>query len=197
MADLHGPEGDGFVRPFAALVLAEVARTDRIDPYMTPAERSALVAAATTYLRGVTDYRGFDEREGWRHGVAHGADFLMQLAYNPLVSHDDRRRILEAVETQLAPRAHTYTAGESDRLARPVVAVAERGALTAEEWTAWFARVSAPPPSGTWEDDVGVARKTNVAAFLAYIQRVAKSDAGASLAPLLLPGVEAALGGLP
>lgn len=34
---------NGFSAPFAALVLSEVARTDRVDPYLTEAERSRLV----------------------------------------------------------------------------------------------------------------------------------------------------------
>jgi len=200
LAQLRGPAGDGLVRPFAALVLAEVARTDRIDPYLSPTERADLVTAATEYVRGVTDYRGFDEREGWRHGVAHGADFLMQLAYNPMVTHDDLRRILEAVASQVAPPEHTYTAGESDRLARPVIAVASRAALTEGEWTAWFARVGAPAPLARWEDAhlsaLGLAKRHNTSAFLSFIHRAAKSESGAPLASLL-PGVEAALGALP
>src|SRR5690606_41291564 len=31
---IDGGEGEGFARPFAALVLSEVARTDRISPWM-------------------------------------------------------------------------------------------------------------------------------------------------------------------
>ena len=30
----------------------------------------------------VRDYRGFDAKQGWRHGVAHGADLLLQLSRN-------------------------------------------------------------------------------------------------------------------
>ena len=50
----------GFAQPFAALALAEVARADRVQPYLTDAERSELVRAATAYLASVRDYRGFD-----------------------------------------------------------------------------------------------------------------------------------------
>src|SRR5690606_29286621 len=68
---LAAPEGAGFERPFAALTLSEVARADRIDAYLTPARRAQLLDAAIAYFSSVRDYRGFDEREGWRHGVAH------------------------------------------------------------------------------------------------------------------------------
>ena len=71
-ARLTAREGPGFERPFAALILSEVARTDRLHPWMTPARRASLLDAAITYLTGVRDYRGFDDREGWRHGVPTG-----------------------------------------------------------------------------------------------------------------------------
>ena len=97
----------GFEVPFSALVLSEVARTDRIKPWMTPEERGAMVEAASRYLSSVTDYRGFDDKEGWRHGVAHGSDWLMQLAMNPALDRGQLDRILAAVATQVVPtQAH-------------------------------------------------------------------------------------------
>ncbi len=54
-------DANGFQQPFAALVLSELARTDRIDPWMTPAMRDDLVRVAATYLAAVRDYRGFSE----------------------------------------------------------------------------------------------------------------------------------------
>src|SRR5690606_36714053 len=47
---LDGPEGDGFARPFAALMLSEVARTDRVVPWMDPAERDAMLDRASAYV---------------------------------------------------------------------------------------------------------------------------------------------------
>jgi hypothetical protein len=70
----------GVLQPFAALVLAEVARFDRVEPFMTDQQLQQLVDAGTGYLRSVKDYRGFDERIGWRHGVAHCSDLMLQLA---------------------------------------------------------------------------------------------------------------------
>ncbi len=48
-ARLTAPEGDGFERPFAALVLSEVARADRIEAYMTPAQRAHLLDASRVF----------------------------------------------------------------------------------------------------------------------------------------------------
>ena len=111
-AALDGGDNAGFRKPFAALVLAEVARTDRIKPWMPALERAAMVEAAAAYVGSVRDYRGFDEKEGWRHGVAHGADWLMQLALNPALDRAQLDRILAAVAVQVVPEsAHAYVFG--------------------------------------------------------------------------------------
>ena len=181
-AVLDGPDGPGFARPFAALVLSEVARTDRIDPWMSPDERAAMVARAAGYVEGVRDYRGYDDREGWRHGVAHGADWLMQLALNRAVGDADARRILAAVAAQAVPDTpHAYVFGEPARLVRPVLAGAARGVAADGGWPAWFAslvgRLGPPPASG--RDRAWLARRHDLVAFLddAYLQTGASADA--------------------
>ncbi len=144
--------GDGFAQPFAALTLAEVARVDRLSPFLDVAERQELVAAATAYLRGVRDYRGFNDAEGWRHGVAHGADFLMQLVLNPELDDEDVRAIVDAALSQVAAAGgHAYVFGESERLARPVLFAARREVISAEEWQTLFESLAAPPGE-SWSD---------------------------------------------
>ena len=89
----------GFRKPFAALALSEVARSDRVEPVFTGEQREQLVAAAAAYLGGVRDYRGFSETEGWRHGVAHNGDgggdgnpFLdEELSVEPKLAHGGMR----------------------------------------------------------------------------------------------------------
>lgn len=197
---LTAPDPDGFARPFAALVLSEVARTDRVEPWMTAEERRSLVHVGTEYLKGIRDHRGFDERAGWRHGVAHAADLLMQLAYNPALERAELDAILDAVATQVAPAGHAYIYGEPERLARPVVAVARRGLLTPEEWNAWLARVYAPAPLAAWSEayatQAGLAKRHDTMAFLSILYVSARAGEPAYLAPLI-PGLEAGLRALP
>ena len=165
-----GP-GDGFRAPFAALALSEVARTDRIAAWLDPAARDALVEAAAAYVASVDDYRGFDAAEGWRHGVAHGADLLMQLALNPALVDAQKRRLLDAVARQVAPAGeHFYVYGEPERLARPVLFVLGGKAIGLDDWKAWLQGVAAPAPLATWRDayasQAGLAKRHNTRAFL-------------------------------
>jgi hypothetical protein len=168
-AQLDGDDQAGFRRPFAALTLSEVARTDRVQPWMTPEERVAMVEKAASYVESVRDYRGFDDKEGWRHGVAHGSDWLMQLALNPALERAQTDRILAAVAAQVVPEAApAYVFGEGGRLARPVVYIAKRGLYSEAEWTAWFAAL--PPKIGdaaqAYNDTRWLARRHDLMAFL-------------------------------
>jgi hypothetical protein len=188
---------DGFIQPFAALVLSEVARTDRVKPWLTAAQRAALVAQATSYLTSVRDYRGFDQQAGWRHGVAHGADLILQLVLNPAVDRAGLERLLSAVAAQVAPPGdHSYIDGESERLARPVLFAAQRGLLTANEWEQWLRALAVPPATMNKEDAhrtrAGLARHHNLNAFL-YALYVNARESGDANMQALVPGLQAVL----
>jgi hypothetical protein len=181
---------DGVLHPFAALVLSEVARTDRVAPWMSPAERKSMLADATGYLVAVGDYRGFEAGIGWRHGVAHGSDWLLQLALNPALDAAQLQQVLDAVAVQAVPETgHAYVFGEPARLARPVAWVARRGVLTQEVWTRWLAGLRArlgPMPAGG--DAAWLARKHDLDALLSalYVDAdLGQNEALRALKPLL------------
>ncbi len=159
----------GFHRPFAALALSEVARADRVEPFLTEAELHALSVTGATYLRGVSDYRGFIAGEGWRHGVAHGADLLMQLALNPRLTRADADLLLGAIAAQVAPTgSHAYVHGEARRLARPLLFLAKRPDIDDAAWAAWFQALH-PGDSPRWKAPYasaeGLAAVHNSSAF--------------------------------
>jgi len=189
---LAGGDAQGFRGPFAALVLAEVARTDRIAAWMTAGEREALVQAAAAYLEGVQDYRAFSDQDGFRHGVAHGADFALQLALNPATGKPQLDRLLSAIAAQVAPRQSvSYHAAEPDRLARPVLFIAQRGLHSDDEWRAWFTRVLAPAPMTSWDQafssELGLAKRHNTRAFLLSLFASISSSENAGVRQLLGP----------
>ena len=159
----------GFHRPFAALALSEVARADRVEPFLTDAELHDLATTGATYLRGVRDYRGFVAGEGWRHGVAHGADLLMQLSLNPRLTRADVDLLLGAIAAQVAPAgSHAYVHGEARRLARPLLFLAKRPDIDDAAWTAWFQALH-PNEAARWKAPYasaeGLAAVHNSSAF--------------------------------
>jgi hypothetical protein len=191
------PDPAGVQRPFAALVLAEVARVDRVEPFMTDQQLQQLVDAGTRYLQSVRDYRGFDEREGWRHGVAHSSDLMLQLAVNPRTSKAQLDQMLAAIATQIAPAGeHSYIYGEGDRLAQAVFYIAKRKLHTADEWSKWFQQVAAPAPLANWGDawtsQRGIAKHHNTMQFLTTLYLYVR-ESGAEFQDLVLPSIVAAI----
>jgi len=165
------PDEAGFRKPFAALILSEVARADRIQVQLSNKQRDRLVTSASGYLALVRDYRGFSETEGWRHGVAHGADLALQLVINPAVNEEQMKTLLDAVATQVAPAGDVfYIYGEPSRLARVVFYAHQRAVLDSDYWQAWFDGVSRPGPMASWSkafsSQPGLAKRHNTLAFL-------------------------------
>lgn len=166
LANLRTIDARGFAQPFAALTLAEIVRADRVKPFMSDAERAEVVSASTGYLAAVRDYRGFDDKEGWRHGVAHGADLMLQLSVHPALVKADHQAILAAVAAQLtAPgkQGHFYRYGEGERLMAPVFYLARRSEIDAAAWEAWFAALTVAPGPFT---QASLAHRHNLKGFL-------------------------------
>ena len=184
---LEQDTADGVGPPFAALVLSEVARTDRIAPWMSPDERDAMVRRAAAYLSSVRDYRGFDAKDGWRHGVAHGADWVLQLVLNERVDRAQVEALLRAVAAQVVPEsAHAYVFGEPGRLARPVLYAAKRGVLDEATWTRWFDAL--PTRLGdakqAYADSAWLARRHDLMAFLMSVHLEADQSDDANIRAL-------------
>jgi hypothetical protein len=196
LGELSRPDPEGFTRPFSALVLAEVARTDRIEPWMSDAERDAVVRGAALYLARISDYRAFTDREGFRHGVAHGADLVLQLTLNPAITKAQLDHLLLAVAAQVSPDANmAYWAGEPDRLARPVLFTAQRKLHTADEWSSYFREVINPTPLESWKvafaSELGIRKRHNVRAFLLSVFAAASSSEDPGVRQLVAPAAAA------
>ena len=189
---LTAADPQGFSRPFAALALAEVARVDRRKPYLSPAERQELLAAASSYLSGVRDYRGYDEAAGWRHGVAHGADLLLQLALNPALGRAEHEAMLAAIASQVLP-AHSYIYGEGERLMAPVFYLARRDTLTTADWEAWLTRLLTTRKPILPTSVAALAHSHNLKQFLYPLYASLSQSQDAAQRERLLPAVTRAL----
>ncbi|HVZ46922.1 MAG TPA: DUF2785 domain-containing protein [Ramlibacter sp.] len=195
IADLGDPDDPrGFRRPFDALTLAEVARVDRLEPFLTPEDRHALVFRAFTFLVTMRDYRGFDEKEGWRHGVAHGADLVLQLALNPRIDAAEGEMLRDAIGAQVIASGETaYRYGEPERLMKPVFYLARRGWWSAQQWEGWFDELVARLPADAFKSQAGLAARHNAAAFVSALYVAVRESGNAEVEALLLPGLRKAL----
>lgn len=182
----------GFAQPFAALTLAEVARVDRKQPFLSKEQRQELVNAASRFLSAVRDYRGFDEKEGWRHAVAHSSDWMLQLALNPALEKAQMDAMLGAIATQVAPGGHFYQYGEGERLMAPVFYLARRSEISSAEWDAWFVRLMAPLKKGP-ATQASLALRHDLNGFLLPLYFSLQESSDSTLKQRMLPLVTRSL----
>lgn len=161
----------GFATAFAALALADLVQADSAKPFLNESELSEIVRTGTNYLRGLRDYRGYDQTEGWRHAVPHASDLMMQLARHKLVGKKDQRLILEAVATQLYAAgaqspAQFYHFSEGSRMARAVFYLGQRSDIAAAEWATWFGAFVVTPEDRMASKPELFARRHNFKSFL-------------------------------
>ena len=183
----------GFAQPFAALTLAEIARVDRKQAFLSSAERQEMVNAASSFLIAVRDYRGLDDKAGWRHNVAHGADFILQLALNPALERPQHEAMLAALSSQIAPGSHAWRYGESERLMAPVYYLGIRSGLNAADWDAWFTHLLAPFKAQAPNTQVSLTLRHNLNGFLLALYFSLQEGNDAEVRKKMLPAVVKAL----
>ena len=187
----------GFLQAFAALALAEVARVDRVQAFLTDEELDRLLATGTKYLTNVRDYCGFVDGEGWRHGFAHGADLMLQLALNERLTKPQLDRILAAVASQIAPQGeHFYRYREGERLMAPVFYIARRELYQEVDWSAWIATLMSQTEATGVQSQTTLARRHNLSGFLLPLYFSLRESGDAGQRERLLPSVTKALKGL-
>ena len=188
---------NGVYQPFAALVLSEMARADAKHAYLNESELENFVKAVTGYLAQLSDYRGFNDNDGWRHGVAHSADVLLQLSQNPKINQAQLAEMLNVIASKVSPEdTHFYTFGEPRRLAMAVVYIFLRGEQTMDDWQDWLTQITDAAPLAQWPDayksEAGLAKLHNTQQFLYATYALIKASENTTL-QAMVPDLESAL----
>lgn len=129
-------------RSFSALSLGVLAILDNEAPYLGREVYARLLTSGLTYLKDEQDVRGFDERLGWLHSVAHTADLLKFLARNPHLQTAEQALVLTAIADKLAAVPTPLVHGEDERLARAVLSIVARPDFDETGFTAWLAAMA-------------------------------------------------------
>ncbi|MFZ6658903.1 DUF2785 domain-containing protein [Undibacterium sp. TJN19] len=195
LADLQENREDehGFLRPFAILTLAELVRVDRRQPYLSSQERIDIVNVGSNYLTQLQDYRGFDEKDGWRHGIAHSADLMLQLALNPAIEKPQHETMLAAIASQVAPASHFYKYGEGTRLMTAIFYLAKTPSFNNRDWENWFNQLMEQHSKPGPYTQARLAQRHNLSGFLLPLYYSVRESTDATLKERLLPAIREAL----
>ncbi len=105
-----------FTRAFAILIVASLMQADSERRFLTKERVYRTTEVVLDYARREKDRRGFVDRKGWAHSVAHTSDALDACAQHPLTTVEMQQAILRAV-AELASLAEPLPYLEDDRLA--------------------------------------------------------------------------------
>lgn len=182
---------------FSVLTLAEVARVDRIKPFLSEQQRQNVVNSGAQLLKNTSDYQGFDKKVGWHHQVAHAADLMLQLALNDKINKQQLAILLDALTVQInAKHEHFYIYGEPKRFALPTVYIFLNDLYSTEDWSNWLEKLTSPAPFANWQDmyfsQEGLSKRHNTGGFLnTFYALIAKSKNDKLIS--MLPALEQAM----
>ena len=129
-------------RTFAPLILAAAVERDRAVCVLDCATVHRWREAFAAWWPAETDIRGWDERLGWLHAVAHGADLAGALGASPRLGVPDLTGLLDLVGRRMVtPTEYRYAQMEEDRIARALARILARPQLTEADATGWLALV--------------------------------------------------------
>ncbi|GAA4203157.1 DUF2785 domain-containing protein [Actinocatenispora rupis] len=138
----HHPEVQA--RTFAPLILAAAVRRDTDADLLDAATLRRWRTAFAGWWSGETDIRGWDDRLGWLHAVAHGSDLVGAFGSSPRLSGPELAELLTLVAERItAPTDYQYAQMEEDRVARALGLVLARPEPTPAEATGWLGTVDA------------------------------------------------------
>jgi hypothetical protein len=148
-------------RTFAPLILDSIVTAGVFEPgWVPPFER---------WYVGEEDLRGYDEKLGWLHAIAHGADLLGALGQHPAVEPVQMLRL--GIGRLLTPTSYVLRDMEDDRLGYALAATLTRDDLTADDATSWLdpaiRQLSNPPVEGITPEVTNTIRTLRVLYVLA------------------------------
>lgn len=129
-------------RTFAPLVLVAVLIRDEVAQEVDSDSVHRWLDAFAAWYADEQDLRGYDEKLGWLHAVAHGADAVEAFSRSRHLSRADLVRLLDLVAARVVqPTTYLYAQGEDDRIGSAVVALLLREDLEEADATGWLAQI--------------------------------------------------------
>jgi hypothetical protein len=127
-----------FRRSFSVLLLPLILIRHRSQPFLTLEEIYQIKEKLLCYLSSEKDLRGFVNKKGWAHAIAHAADALDDLVQCTEIGEKDLREILMAIQTIISTEDIAYTCGEDERMVTVATAIINRKLLPDTEFVKWI-----------------------------------------------------------
>ncbi|HFI0562982.1 TPA: DUF2785 domain-containing protein [Streptococcus suis] len=112
--------------------------------FLSTDDRELLFQQALDYLTIEHDWSGYDEKLGWIHTAAHGADFLLAASCHDQFPAEKSKEVWQTIVTCLTKQSKVFSAGEEIRLAQIPVYLLLNEKVTSQELTRWISELDFP-----------------------------------------------------
>ncbi|HFI0449656.1 TPA: DUF2785 domain-containing protein [Streptococcus suis] len=112
--------------------------------FLNDEDRELLFQQALDYLAIENDWSGYDDKLGWIHTAAHGADFLLAASCHEQFSNEKSKEVWQAILTCLTKQSKVFSAGEEIRLAQIPVYLLLNEKVSSQELTEWMNELDFP-----------------------------------------------------
>ncbi|HFI0976739.1 TPA: DUF2785 domain-containing protein [Streptococcus suis] len=142
-------ESSTLKRSFACLLYCLLLSVDNdsesiYHAFLNKEDRELLFQQALDYLTIEDDWSGFDEKLGWIHTAAHGADFLLAASCHEQFSAENSKKVWQAIVTCLKKQKQVFSSGEEIRLAQIPVYLLLNEKVTSQELAEWMNELDFP-----------------------------------------------------
>ncbi|HEM5090907.1 DUF2785 domain-containing protein [Streptococcus suis] len=139
--------------------------------FLSTNDRELLFQQALDYLAIENDWSGYDEKLGWIHTAAHGADFLLAASCHDQFPDEKSKAVWQTIVTCLTKQSKVFSAGEEIRLAQIPVYLLLNEKVSSQELTEWISKLDFPN-----QEPVDYFRWLNLQHFLSSLYFQLKSQ---------------------
>ena len=130
-------------RSFSALVMGMILQVDGdktsgYDSCLTTSERTSWIQNGIHYLKREKDRTGYDEKLGWVHAFAHGADLLGTIISHPNCTQEYVVEVLEVISDIFQKSKQPFMDEEEKRLGLAIFFGIESGNLSQKLLCEWI-----------------------------------------------------------
>lgn len=127
-----------FTRSFSLLVIPLLLSKQLESPFLTSEDFHKLYDAMKKYLKSEKDYRGYVEKYGWAHAMAHSGDVIAAMAHFDELTHKHWESLLKVIGLKIRNNNHAYVNREDERIVTAILKILDHKRVDLDEFNEWI-----------------------------------------------------------
>ncbi|MBF2466543.1 DUF2785 domain-containing protein [Listeria welshimeri] len=136
-----------FQRSFLALIIALLLENNKIHAFLNDKEIEKIFILLNELLKKEQNMLSFVEGKCWSHCIAHTADALDELIYQPTIKNSDVKIIMNSISDFYKTNTVILTGEEDERLSNIIITALFMKKISYEEVTNWLITLAESIPN--------------------------------------------------